>query len=101
MMKIAAKLLTISAACFVIGGLTMGAAPRVAYRPATAAKKTFNPFAVKAAASAKAIRAASAAAVSAAPPRAPASHSIRKHRPPVRPVYRPAVRSPFRPSPRR
>ena len=96
-MKIAPRMLTIGAACLVLGGLAMGAGPRVS-KASPRAQASIDPFAPKAA--------AATAATSAAPDGMPGENdppgrAVRKHRPPVRPVHRPAVRSPFRPGPRR
>jgi hypothetical protein len=90
-------MLTIGAACLVLGGLAMGAGPRVT-NASVRTQASLNPFAPKAA--------ASATATSEAPTVMPGENdpegrAVRKHRPPVRPVHRPPVRSPFRPAPRR
>ena len=98
-MKIAPKMLMTGAACLVLAGLAMGAAPRVTFRPAAATLK-LDPFAPKAASAAAAT--ANGPVTSTSPgENNPPGRAVRKHRPPVRPVHRPAVRSPFRPTPRR
>jgi hypothetical protein len=99
-MKIAPKTLTIAAACLVLGGLAMGAAPRVTAPAKASSKAAVNPFAPKAPSAAVAV--VRGPVTSTAPgENNPPGNAVRKHRPPVRPVHRPAVRSPFRPTPRR
>ena len=90
-MKVTPRVLAVGAACLVLGGLAMGAGPRVTQASTT--RTTIDPFAPK-------------AALSAAPTAMPGENdppgrAVRKNRPLVRPPYRPPVRSPFRPAPRR
>jgi hypothetical protein len=91
-MKVTPRVLAIGAACLMLGGLAMGAGPRVTQASTPIRTTALNPFAPK-------------AALSAAPTVMPGENdppgrAVRKNRPPVRPVYRPAVRSPFRPATR-
>ena len=92
-MKVTPRVLAVGAVCLVLGGLAMGAGPRVTAASTTTARTTIDPFAPKAAAS----------AVTSTQPgeNDPPGRAVRKNRPPVRPVFRPAVRSPFRPAARR
>jgi hypothetical protein len=93
----ATRVIAIGAACLVLGGLAMGAAPRVTR---TAARASIDPFDLQAPAG---VKVASTAVGPTEMPgeNDPPGRAVRKHRPPVRPVYRPPVRSPFRPTPRR
>jgi hypothetical protein len=93
-MKVTPRVLVIGAACLVLGGLAMGAGPRVTQASTSSGRTpSIDPFAPKAA--------SSAAPVGMPGENDPPGRAVRKHRPPVRPVHRPFVRSPFRPGPRR
>lgn len=98
-MTISPRMLTIGAACLVLGGLALGASPRVT-SASVRTQASLDPFVPKAPA-ATTITATSAAPEEMPGENDPPGRAVRKHRPPVRPVHRPPVRSPFRPGPRR
>jgi len=90
-MKVTPRVLAVGAACLVLGGLAMGAGPRVTMASTATRATAINPFAPKAPSAAPSVMPGE---------NDPPGRAVRKNRPPVRPVYRPPVRSPFRPAPR-
>jgi hypothetical protein len=108
------RIVLVGAAGLLLGGLTMGAAPRVV-APKSATKTAFNPFKVKAtpkapAAAAKINRNGNSNGVGNPTPGSgnpntnpgdwdndPPGKAVRKNRPAVRPGRRPPPRSEFRP----
>jgi hypothetical protein len=110
------RVLMIGAAGLLLGGLTMGAAPRVV-APKTETKAAVNPFAPKAPAAAAKVEnngnGGNPNGVGNPNPGGgnpntdpggwnndPPGKAVRKHRPPVRPGHRPPPRSKFRPEPK-